>query len=99
MSVKGKVKRLNREIERLNKRVFELEMKNRNLERIKEDYIAEEQKFKVYENIVKFAVTNHIGGLQGGMRIEKCGIDKMNHLRMNVEDDYFMNSYVIRVHY
>lgn len=99
MSVKSKVKRCNEEIKRLEGKIFVLENENRNLLRIKEDYINEEEKFKLYENIVKFALTNHIGNLEGGMRIEKCGIDKMKHLRLFVDYEPQFNSYVIRVHY
>lgn len=99
MSVKSKVKRCNEEIKRLQGKIFILENEKRNLERIKEDYIAEEYSFKLYKNILKFALTNHIGGLEGGMRIEKCVIDKMEHLRLFVDYEPPFNSYVIRVHY
>ena len=99
MSVKSKVKRCNEEIKRLEGKIFVLENENRNLERIKRDYISEEQNFKLYKNIVKFALTNHIGNLEGGMRIEARGIDKMEHLRLFVDYEPQFNSYIIRVHY
>lgn len=99
MSVKSKVKRCNEEIKRLEAKIFELEYQNQNLLRIKRDYINEEEKFKLYENILKFALTNHIGSLEGGMRIEKYGIDKTSKLRLFVDYEPEFNSYIIRVHY
>ncbi len=99
MSVKSKIKRCNKEIKRLEEKIFKLEMQNHNLNRIKEDYIKEEQKLKLYENIIKFTLTNHIGSLRGGMRIDKRGIDKMKGLRFGVEDEYYTNSYIIKVWY
>lgn len=99
MSVKSKIKRCNEEIKRLKEKIYVLENENRNLERIKRDYIKEEEKFKLYKNIVKFALTNHIGGLEGGMQIERYGIDKMERLRLFVDYEPQFNSYFIRVHY
>lgn len=99
MSVKSKVKRCNKEIKRLEAKVFELEHENYNLTRIKQDYIREEQNFKLYQNIIKFALTNHIGGMHGGMRIDSFGIDKMQHLQLKVEYEVRTNSYVVRVNY
>ncbi len=99
MSVKGKVKRLNKQIQELNLKVKDLEIQNRNLKEniLKQDNNSE--KTKLYANIVKFALTNHIGNLEGGMRIEKYGIDKMRNLRLFVDYEHEFNSYVIRVSY
>lgn len=89
MSVKGKIKRLNRQIETL---------KNNN-KRIIEDYNVDLKKIKIYENIIKFAITNHIGNLRGGMQIERYGIDKMQNLRLSIDYEPQYNSYIIRVNY
>lgn len=99
MSVKSKVKRCNKEIERLKSRVKDLEIQNDNLRKniLKNDDNSE--KTKLYANIIKFATTNHIGGLNAGMRIERYGIDKMRNLKLNIEYEPMYNSYVIRVHY
>lgn len=99
MSVKSKVKRCNKEIERLKSRVKDLEIQNDNLRKniLKNDDNSE--KTKLYANIIKFAITNHIGGLNAGMRIERYGIDKMRNLKLNIEYEPMYNSYVIRVHY
>lgn len=99
MSVKSKVKRCNKEIKRLEEKIFELERQNHNLTRIKEDNILEEQKCKLYENIIKFALTNHIGGLYGGMMIDCFGIDKMNDLKLDIENNPMEHAYIIRVRY
>lgn len=67
MSVKGKVKRLNRQIEKLNCELIQLEKLKNNNKRIIEDYSSDLEKIKIYENIIKFAITNHLGNLRGGM--------------------------------
>ena len=51
------------------------------------------------ENIVKFAITNHIGGLYGGMTIECRGVDKMSDLKLGIDYDPMYNGYIIKVHY
>lgn len=65
--------------------------------------IGQEKQCKQYteqlENIVKFAITNHIGNLRGGMRIEKYEINKMQNLKLNIDYEPEYNSYVIRVNY
>ena len=99
MSVKGKVKRLNKELIKLRDDLETERLSNRRL-RQKLDKQAE---FSVYtrqlENIVKLAVTNHIGNLRGGMQIEKYGIDKMQDLRLSIDYQPVYNSYTIRVNY
>lgn len=99
MSVKSKVKRCNKEIKRLESRLKDLEIQNYNLRKniLKNDDNSE--KTKLYANIIKFAITNHIGELNAGMRIERHGIDKMQDLKLNVEYDPMFNSYIMRVHY
>lgn len=99
MSVKGKVKRLNRQIEKLNCELIQLETLKNNNKRIIEDYSSDLEKIKIYENIIKFAITNHLGNLRGGMRIERYGIDKMQDLRLDIEFQPEFNSYIIRVNY
>lgn len=85
MSVKRKVKRLNKEILKL------------------QDCLDEEKQNKQYteqlENIVKFAVTNHIGNLRGGIAIDKYGVDKMQNLKLSLEYMVENNGYIIRVNY
>ncbi len=99
MSVKGKVKRLNRQIEKLNCELIQLETLKNNNKRIIEDYSSDLEKIKIYENIIKFAITNHIGNLKCGMRIERYGIDKMQNLRLDIDYQPEFNSYIIRVNY
>lgn len=99
MSVKGKIKRLNRQIEKLNCELIQLETLKNNNKRIIEDYSSDLEKIKIYENIIKFAITNHLGNLRGGMQIERYGIDKMQDLKLSIDYQPEFNSYIIRVNY
>ena len=99
MSVKSKVKRCNKEIIRLQD---ELETERLSNIRLRQK-LDKQTEFCVYtrqlENIVKFAITNHIGNLRGGMQIERYGIDKMQDLRLSIDYMPENNSYIIRVNY
>lgn len=102
MSVKSKVKICNAEIQKLNNDIknlkSELEAYELSNSRLREK-LSSQIDNKMLENIVKFALTNHIGGLYGGMTIERRGIDKMQDLKLDVEYDSMYNSYIMRVHY
>ena len=106
MSVKGKVKRLNNKIENLQEELQTCQLSNSRL-RNKNDRLKtelEEQKAdKLYteqlENILKFAITNQIGGMRCGMQIERYGIDKMQNLKLSIDYEPQYNSYIIRVNY
>ena len=93
MSIKSKVKRCNKEIERLKEELETERLSNRRL-RSKLD-----NNDKLLENIVKFAVTNQVGGLRAGMMIDRYSIDKMSDLRLNVEYSHFENAYKIMTTY
>lgn len=110
MSVKGKVKRCNKEIKRLESELnvlkaklnsieTQLNTKNNNLKRISEDYENDLEKLKLYENIIKFAITNQIGNLRGGMSIDSFSIDKMKELKLSIENDSRVRAYIMRVNY
>ena len=106
MSVKGKVKRLNKQIKNLQEELETYQLSNNRLknktDRLKvelEEQKADKQYIKQLENIVKFALTNHIGNLRGGMQIERYGIDKMQDLRLSIDYQPEFNSYIIRVNY
>ena len=103
MSVKNKVKRCNKEIKRLESKASSLEIKldqiNNNFKRISEDYQEDLIKLRLYENIIKFVITNQIGNLRGGMMIDCSGIDKMKGLELNIEIKLELNSYILRVDY
>ena len=64
-----------------------------------EEQKSDKQYTEQLENIVKFALTNHIGNLRGGMRIDRYGIDKMQDLRLNINYIVENDSYIIRVNY
>lgn len=106
MSVKGKVKRLNNKIENLQKELQTYQLSNSRL-RNKNDRLnielegqkADKQYTEQLENILKFAITNHIGNLRGGMQIERYGIDKMQDLRLSIDYQPEFHSYIIRVNY
>ena len=93
MSVKSKVKRCNKEIERLKEKLDTERLSNRIL-RSKLD-----NNDKLLENIVKFAVTNQVGGLRAGMMIDRYSVDKMSDLRLNVEYSHIENAYKIMTTY
>lgn len=99
MSVKGKVKKLNKELIKLRD---DLETERLSNSRLRQRLDKENQS-KIYieqlENIVKFALTNHIGNLRGGMRIDRYGIDKMQDLKLDIDYQLEFNSYIIRVNY
>lgn len=99
MSVKSKVKRCNKEIIRLQDELETERLSNRRLRQ----RLSEERQFSGYtrqlENILKFAITNQIGGMRGGMQIERYGIDKMQDLRLSIDYQPEFNSYIIRVNY
>ena len=106
MSVKGKVKKLNRQIENLQEELQTYQLSNSRLrnknDRLKtelEEQKADKQYTEQLENILKFAITNHIGNLRGGMQIERYGIDKMQDLRLSINYQPEFNSYIIRVSY
>lgn len=106
MSVKGKVKRLNKRIENLQEELQTYQLSNSRLrnknDKLKtelEEQKADKQYTEQLENIVKFAITNHIGNLRGGMQIERYGIDKMQDLRLSIDYQPEFNNYIIRVSY
>lgn len=106
MSVKGKVKRLNKEIKDLKEELQTYQLSNDRLknktDRLRvelEEQKADKQYTGQLENIVKFALTNHIGNLRGGMQIDRYGIDKMQDLRLSIDYEPMLNSYVIKVSY
>ena len=106
MSVKGKVKKLNKKIKNLQEELQTYQLSNSRL-RNKNDRLnielegqkADKQYTEILKNIVKFAITNHIGNLRGGMQIERYGIDKMQDLRLSIDYQPEFNSYIIRVNY
>lgn len=96
MSVKSKVKRCNAEIKRLKDQLETSELSNSRLREKLDSQIDN----KTLENIVKFAVTQHIGNLQGGIAIDAIGVDKMNNLRLSIDRNYeYRQAYIIRVTY
>lgn len=106
MSVKGKVKKLNKKIENLQEELQNCQLSNSRLrnknDRLKaelEGQKADNQYTEQLENILKFAITNHIGNLRGGMSIDRYGIDKMKDLRLNIEYQPFFNDYAIKVNW
>lgn len=91
MSVKLKVKRCNKKILQLENEI------NKLITELRNETVKNSSKEQLYENIIKFAITNHIGGLHGGMMIDYFGIDKMKDLRLDVESNHFEHAYIMRV--
>lgn len=99
MSVKVKVKRLNKQIKNLQEELQTYQLSNNRLKVKLEEQKSDKQYTEQLENIVKFALTNHIGNLRGVMRIDRYGIDKMQDLRLNINYIVENDSYIIRVNY
>lgn len=95
MSVKSKVKRCNKEIKRLEDELETYKLSNLRLRQKLDGQIDN----KLLENIVKFAITNQIGGLYGGMQIERIGIDKMQDLKLKIEYKPEFDSYIMKVNF
>lgn len=96
MSVKGKIKRLNQQ---LKESKDELETYKLSNSRLREKLDSQKDN-KILENIIKFALTNHIGNLRGGMMIDATSIDKMKDLRLLIDrDNECGRAYIIRVIY
>jgi len=103
MSVKGKVKKLNKKIENLQEELQTYQLSNSRLrnknDRLNIELEGQKAVIEELENILKFAITNHIGNLRGGMQIERYGIDKMQNLKLSIDYEPQYNSYIIRVNY
>jgi len=87
MSVKSKVKRLNREIKRLNQEIGRLSYLNN----------AKPMKEQLYENIIKFAITNHVGGLRADIAIDRHSVDKLDDLEIEVIHEPMTCTYIVRI--
>lgn len=100
MSVKGKVKRLNKQLKELQQDYNNLQGRNTSLNMRLKEKVTSESKNQLYENIIKFAVTNHVGNLNVGMMIDAASVDKMKDLRLLIDRvDEYRRAYVIRVMY
>ena len=95
MSVKGKVKRCNKEIKRLQEELETYQLSNSRLREKLNSQIND----KTLENIIKFALTNQVGGLRAGMMIDRYLVDKMSDLRLIVEYSHIENAYKIMTTY
>jgi predicted transcriptional regulator len=100
MSVKGKVKRLNKQLKELQQDYNNLQGRNTSLNMRLKEKVTSESKNQLYENIIKFAVTNHVGNLNVGMMIDAASVDKMKDLRLLIDrDNECGRAYIIRVTY
>ena len=99
MSVKTKIKRCNREIVKLQNELETERLSNRRLRQKLDEEKQSKQYTEQLENIVKFAITNHIGNLRGGVGIERYEIEKMQNLKLSIDYEIEYDSYVIRVNY
>lgn len=95
MSVKNKVKRLNRENKRLQDELLTYQL---SINRLRQQLDIQKDT-EMLENIVKFAITNHVGNLKAGMMVDINTIDKMKGLRLNIERNDFEHTYIMRVSY
>lgn len=95
MSVKNKVKRCNKEIKRLEEELQTYKLSN---ERLRQKLYFDLDN-ELIKNIVKFAITNHIGGLCPGIEVDRYSVDKMSDLKLKIEYRAEFNCYVIKVNY
>lgn len=96
MSVKGKIKRLN---QKLKESKDELETYKLSNSRLREKLDSQIDN-RTLENIIKFAITNHVGNLKAGIMIDAVAIDKMKDLRLLIDrDNEYGRAYIIRVTY
>ena len=95
MSVKSKVKRCNKEIKRLQEELETYQLSNSRLREKLNSQIND----KTLENIIKFALTNQVGGLRAGMMIDRYSVDKMSDLRLIIEYSHIENVYKIMTTY
>ena len=95
MSVKSKVKRCNKEIKRLQEELETYQLSNSRLREKLNSQIND----KTLENIIKFALTNQVGGLRAGMMIDRYSVDKMSDLRLIIEYSHIENAYKIMTTY
>lgn len=95
MSVKNKVRRCNKEIKRLEDELETYKLSNKRLK----EKLDNQPDVKLLENIIKFVITNQIGGLYGAMRIDRIGIDKMQDLKLKIEYEPEFDSYIMKVNF
>lgn len=96
MSVKGKIKRLNQQLKESKDELETYKLSNSRLREKLDSQIDN----RTLENIIKFAITNHVGNLRAGIMIDTVAIDKMKDLRLLIDrDDECGRAYVIRVTY
>lgn len=94
MSVKGKVKRCNKQIKILQDQLETAQLSNSRLR----EKIDSQIDNRTLENIIKFAITNHVGNLRAGIMIDAVAIDKMKDLRLLIDrNDEYGGAYLIRV--
>lgn len=92
MSVKSKIKRLNKKLEELNKEVQTI-TNIRNIENNKH-----EKEKKTLENVIKFMVKNNIKNIpSGGVQVERKYIDEMEFYNISIIYEYENDSYIIKI--
>ena len=92
MSVKSKVKRLNKKLEELNKEIQTI-TNIRNIENNKH-----EKEKKSLENVIKFMVKNNIKNIpSGGVQVERRYIDEMEFYNISIIYEYENDSYIIKI--
>ncbi len=96
MSVKGKIKRLNQQLKESKDELETYKLSNSRLREKLDSQIDN----RTLENIIKFAITNHVGNLKAGIMIDAVAIDKMKDLRLLIDrDNECGRAYIIRVTY
>lgn len=94
--VKDKIEENNKLIEKCKDELETYKLSNRRLREKLDSQIDN----RTLENIIKFAITNHVGNLKAGIMIDAVAIDKMKDLRLLIDrDNECGRAYIIRVIY
>ena len=92
MSVKGKVKRLNKKIKESYSQIACLEYT------IDAEKVKYERERTTLRNLIKFFVTNQVDDLaEGGVQIDREYVDKLKDMDVNIWYDIDYNAYVIKL--
>ena len=79
-------------IEEKNKKIDSLEYENKRLN----NQVFDNETLK---KVLAFAITNQVGGLQGGMMVDMFAIDKMKDIDVRIEKCLPQHSYKIVTNY
>ena len=99
MSVKGKVKRLNKEIIKLQDMLETERISNKRLRSKLDNEKQNSEYVEQLESILKFTLINSIGHVRGGMQFDRYEVEKMKDLRLSIDYELSTDSYITKIDY